>query len=155
MFSLIGNAVTDPDLNSTINDNELSSVDAVTYLGVTFARNAKWTNHVEGIFRKCVRLSFFAKKLRRLSTPAEYIRNFAEACGIPIILYCSPAIFPGLLKQDFALLRRSIKLISNVCGLSFSYLTNLVCERHIKASSDFAEWIPADSEHPPHEELSV
>ncbi len=73
---------------------------------------------------------------------------------IPIILYCSPAIFPGLPKQDFALLRRSIKLISNVCGLSFSYLTNLVCERHIKSSSDFAERILADSEHPLHEELS-
>ncbi len=89
------------------------------------------------------RPSFFAKKLRRLSTPAEYIRKFAEACVIPIILYCSPA-----------LLRRSIKLISNVCGLSFSYLTNLACERHIKASSDFAERILADSEHPLHEELS-
>ncbi len=96
----------------------------------------------------------FAKKLRRLSTPAEYIRKFAEACVIPIILYCSPAIFPGLLKQNFALLRRSIKLISNVYGLSFSYLTNLVCQRHIKASSDFAARILADSEHPLHEELS-
>ncbi len=118
-FSLIGNVVTDPDLKATINDNALSTVDTVTCLGGTFARNANWTNHVEGIFRKCVRLCFFAKKLRRLSTPAEYIRKFAEACVIPIILYCSPAIFPGLLKQDFALLRRSIKLISNVCGLRF------------------------------------
>ncbi len=113
----------DPDLNATINDSALSTVDTVNYLEVTFARNAKWTNHVEGIFRKCVRLSFFAKKL-------------AEACVIPIILYCSSAIFPGLLQQDFALLRRSIKLVSNVCGLIFSYLTNLVCERHIKTSSD-------------------
>ncbi len=112
----------------------------------------KWANHVEGIFRKCARLSFFAKKLRRLSTPAEYIRKFANACVIPIILYCSPAIFPGLLKHDFALHRRSIKLISNECGLSFNYLTNRVCERHIKVSSDFAERIPADSEHPLREE---
>ncbi len=90
--------------------------------------------------------NLFAKKLRRLSTPAEYIRKFIEACVIHIILYCSPAIFPGLPKQDFALLRRSIKLISNVCGLSFSYLTNFACERHIKASSDFAARILADSE---------
>ncbi len=73
---------------------------------------------------------------------------------MPIILYCSPAIFPELLKQNFALLRRSIKLISNVCCLSFSHLTNRVCERHIKASCDFAERILADSEHPLHEELS-
>ncbi len=72
-FSLKENAVTDPDLKATINDNALSTVDTVTYLGVTFPRNAKWTNHDEGIFRECVRLSCFAKKLRRLSTPAEYI----------------------------------------------------------------------------------
>ncbi len=105
-FSLKENVVTDPDFKAIINDNALSTVDTVTYLGVTFARNAKWTNHVEGIFRKCVRLSFFKKKLRRLSTPAAYIRKFDEACVIPIILFCSPAIFPGLLKQDFALLKR-------------------------------------------------
>ncbi len=77
-------------------------------LGVTFASNAKWTNHVEGIFRKWVHLSFFAKKLRSLSTPAECIRKFAEACVVLIILYCSPATLPGLLKHDFTLLRRSI-----------------------------------------------
>ncbi len=34
---LIGNAVTDPDLNATINDNALSTVGTVTYLGITFA----------------------------------------------------------------------------------------------------------------------
>ncbi len=143
-----------PWFKTIINDNVLSTVDTVTCLGVTFARNAKWTNHVARIFRKCVRLSFFAKKRRSLSTPAEFIRKFAEAYVIPTILNCSPAIFPGLLKQDFSLLRLSIKLIRNVCGLSFSYLTNLVCERHIKASSDFAAQIPVDSEHPLHEELS-
>ncbi len=54
-------AVTDPDVKATINDKALSMVDSVTYIGVTFARNAKWTNHVEGIFRKCVRLSFLQK----------------------------------------------------------------------------------------------
>ncbi len=45
-FSLKGNAVTDHDLKATINDNALSTVDTVTYLWVTFARNAKGTNHV-------------------------------------------------------------------------------------------------------------
>ncbi len=94
-FSLKVNSVTDPDLKATINDNALSTVDTVVYLGVTFAKNAKSTNHVEGIFGKCIRLSFLAKKLRRLSTPAKYIRKFAEACVISVILHGSPAIFPG------------------------------------------------------------
>ncbi len=61
-FSIKGNAVTDPDLKATINDNVLSTVDTFTYLGVAFARNEKWTNHVEGIFRKCVPISTFCKE---------------------------------------------------------------------------------------------
>ncbi len=75
MFSFKGNTLTDSNLKASINDNVLSTVDTVPYLGVTFARNAKWINHVEGIFRQCV---------RRLSTPAEYIRKFSERCVIPI-----------------------------------------------------------------------
>ncbi len=53
MFSLKGNAATDPDLKACINGNTLSTVESVTYLGVTFSNNAKWTTHVEEIFRKC------------------------------------------------------------------------------------------------------
>ncbi len=154
MFTLKGNAVTDLEFKANINGNTLSEVEAVPNLGVTFSNNLKWTAHVEDIFRKCVRLSFLVKKLRRLSTPAELIYRFVETCIVPLILYCSPAIFPGLLKHDFALLKRSIKLISQVSGLSFSYLTNLLCERHIKASSDFVERILGDHLHPLHDELS-
>ncbi len=47
---------------------------------------------------------FFAKILRRLSKSVEFIRKFTEARAIFIILYWSSAIFPGLLKQDIALL---------------------------------------------------
>ncbi len=147
MFILKGNAVTDLEFKANINGNTLSEVEAVPYLGVTFSNNAKWTAHVEDIFRKCVRISFFVKKLRRLSTPAELIPRFIETCVVPLILYCSSAIFPGLLKHNFALLKRLIKLISHVSGLSFSYLKNLVCERHIKASSDFAERILGGHQH--------
>ncbi len=75
-LSLKRNSVTDHYLKVAIIGNVLFMVDSVTYLGITFARNAKWTNHVERIFRKCVRLSFFAKKLRRSSTPVEFIRKF-------------------------------------------------------------------------------
>ncbi len=99
---------------------------------------------------------FFVKKLRALSTPDYFIRKFIEACVLPLILYCSPAISPGLLKHNLAPLKRSIKLTSQVCGLSFSYLTNLVCERHIKVSSrlQFAKRILGDNQHSLHDDLS-
>ncbi len=78
--------------------------------------------------RKCTSL-LFVQKLRRLSTPVEFIRKFTEACVLPLILYCSSAIFP-------------------VC-LSFNYLTNHVSERHMKASSNFAVRIRGEHQHPP------
>ncbi len=55
----------------------------------------------------------------------------------------SLAIFSGLLKHDFALFQRS-----RVCGLSFSYLTNFVCNGHTKASSDVAARILGGPQHP-------
>ncbi len=58
MFTLKGNAVTDLDLKANITGNTLSEVQSVTYIGVTFSNNAKWTAHVEDTFRKRVRLSF-------------------------------------------------------------------------------------------------
>ncbi len=66
MFINKGNAVTDPDLKSNINGKTLSEVESV---------NAKWTAQVD-IFRKCVRVFFFLKQLRRLSTPAKFNLRF-------------------------------------------------------------------------------
>ncbi len=41
MLFLRGNAVTNPDLKATIYSNALSTLEAVTHLGVTFSSNAK------------------------------------------------------------------------------------------------------------------
>ncbi len=65
-----------------------------------------------------------------------------------------PDFFQVNERQPSAQLNQTVTYVCNVCGLSFCHLTNLVCERHIKASSDFAERILADSEHLLHEELS-
>ncbi len=96
---------------------------------------------------KCVRLSFFVK---RLINPR---RVYSQVCW-EVRSTINSLLFPGPLKHDFALLKRSTKLISQVFGQGFSYLTNLLCERHIKASSDFAERALGDHQHPLHDELS-
>ncbi len=44
--------LTDLDLKANINGNTFSEVEPATYLQVTFSNNAKWTVHVEDIFRK-------------------------------------------------------------------------------------------------------
>ncbi len=65
-FSLKGNVVTDPDLKATINDNALSAVELVTYLGVKFSNYAKWATRVEETCRKYVRLPLFCKETSKL-----------------------------------------------------------------------------------------
>ncbi len=57
-------------------------------------------------------------------------------------------LYHFILKPRAFLLKRSGKLITNVCGLIFSYFPNRVCERHIKASADFEARILADIAHP-------
>ncbi len=120
------------------NINAVVTVESLNYLVVKFSNNAKWATHVEEIFIKCVRFPVFVKKLRELSIPADFIHKFAKACVLDLIFNCFLAILPGLLKHDCALLKHTIKLISLIYGLSFSYLANLACQPHIKASSDFA-----------------
>ncbi len=57
------------------------------------------------------------------------------------------------LQRNFEGYQHLLSIFANL-PLPHSYLTKLVCEHHIKASSDFAARILADSEHPLHEELS-
>ncbi len=86
MFPPKGHAVTDPQLKANRNSNVVFTVESVNYLGVKFSNiNAKRVSHVEKIFIKCVRLPVFVKKLRRLSTPADFIHKFAEACVVTLI----------------------------------------------------------------------
>ncbi len=131
----MGNVVTNPDLKAVINRNSLFTVESVTYLGDTFVRNANRTNYFEGIFRKHVRLSIFAKKLGRLSTPAECIRKYSEACATPINLYCSPAIFSGLFCKNLLFLNAQLSSTVMYAFWVAVHLTRFVCERHIESSS--------------------
>ncbi len=81
-------------------------------------------------FMACVKHAT-ASRVLRFALYAHWYGSFGRVVMEPISFNTSDSRISGLFKQDFALLRRSIKLISNVCGLSFSHLTNLVCERHI------------------------
>ncbi len=82
------NVATRPDVKAT--KNAISMFEPVACLVSSFCSKAMWNKFKKNILRKCVRLSFFVKYLRMLATCAEFMRIFAEACVLPIILYCSP-----------------------------------------------------------------
>ncbi len=82
------NVATRPDVKAT--KNAISTLEPVACLVPSFYSKTKWNKFKNNILRKCVRLSFFVKYLRRLATCAEFMRTFAEACVLPIFLYRSP-----------------------------------------------------------------
>ncbi len=77
-------------------------------------------------------------------------RVYSQICRGVCSTY-NPLLFTSQqdLKQDFAPL--SAQLSSSV--VCISYHTSLVCESHIKVSSDFAARILADNQHSLYEEL--
>jgi len=50
---------------------------------------------------KRMRLCYFTRRLRCFGLPQLFIVRFVLSAVLPIILYCSPAISPGLLSHDW------------------------------------------------------
>lgn len=143
-----------PDEHVFINSNSLPRVTSVKYLGVTIDNNLRWSSHVQICTGKLRRLSFQIRKLRQFRTPQHIISLFVYQCIFPVLLYCSPVIFPGLLKQDFKVIRRALLIISRVSAIPIDELVCKLVDLHIDSCVKFAQKILADVSHPLHVELS-
>jgi hypothetical protein len=140
--------------NPSIDGMPLSEVDSVKYLGIHFSSDCTWSLQVQNIFSKCLRLSFVIKRLVKLHVPNVVLKTFVHACVLPVILYCSPVIFCGLLVKDANILRRAIKLISRASGSNYEELVNVITRRHFDACVKFSQQILSDPLHPLNEYLS-
>jgi hypothetical protein len=148
-FSLQRRAtVNHPRNHSSIDGSVLSTATNVKYLGIIFSSDCTWSSHITNVFSKCLKLIFVIKRLVKLHVSYDIIRTFVNSCVLPVILYCSPVIFPGLLAKDLEVLRRAIKLISRSSGINFSALIDSISTQHFRASLQFAHRILADSNHP-------
>ncbi len=90
------------------------------------------------------------KRVRSAGAPRDKLLLFIDALIIPLILYCSPVIFPALQKQDFVVLRRLVSLISKLSFIPYNQIVTRIVERHMLSTSYFAERILSDAEHPLH-----
>jgi hypothetical protein len=137
-----------------LGDVMLESTSTVKYLGVTFSSDLTWSTHIANLYKKCLRLSFYIRRLRSIGLPNATITNFVDMCVVPIILYASPIIFAGLLRKDFVILRRAIKIIANSSAINYTCLTSTIVRRHFSACSNLSERILNDNSHPLHIMLS-
>ncbi|CAH8591943.1 unnamed protein product [Schistosoma margrebowiei] len=138
----------------TIGDSLINSVSKVNYLGVTFSSVLSWCSHVLSLSKKVFRLTYYIKRLHALGITRHLLLQFLNSCVLPIILYCSSLFFPGLLRKDFAVLRRVLKAVSKMCGESFEVIINMVVDRHLKSCKLLAGVILSDTSHPIHPYIS-
>ncbi|CAH8558016.1 unnamed protein product [Schistosoma bovis] len=137
-----------------IGDSSINTVLKVNYLGVTFSSNLSWSSDVLLLSKKVFRLTYYIKRLHALGITGHLLLQFVNSCILPIILYCSPLFFPGLLRKDFAVLRRVLKAVSKVCGESFEVIINMVVDRHLESCKLLAGVILSDTDQPLHSYLS-
>ncbi|WP_204107535.1 reverse transcriptase domain-containing protein [Streptococcus dysgalactiae] len=138
---------------SSIASDPITRVTSVKYLGVTIENTLHWSTHISNTVGKVRRLSYHIRKLRQFGVPQSSVESFVYQCIFPIILYCSPVIFPGLLKKDFNLLRRGMKIINRVSFIPLDDLLKRLCSTHVENCLAFAHKILRDQTHPLHSDL--
>ncbi|CAH8649887.1 unnamed protein product [Schistosoma mattheei] len=137
-----------------IGDSLINTVLKVNYHGVTFSSDLSWSSHVLLLSKKVFRLTYYIKRLHALGITRHLLLQFVNSCILPIIVYCSPLFFSGLLRKDFAVLQRVLKAVSKVCGESFEVIINMVVDRHLKSYKLLASVILSHTNHPLHSYLS-
>jgi hypothetical protein len=137
-----------------VNNAPIPRTPTVKYLGMTLSKNLCWSLHVQSLFIKVRRLSFYAARLRALSVPLKLIRQFVIACILPHWTYCSPVYFPGLLEKDFCIMVRSLKHVSKCSGIPRTTLVDHLISTHFGACSHFTQGVLKDVLHPLHSALS-
>ena len=137
------------DLHSLyVNGESLNRVPSIKYLGVLLSSTFSWSEYCNSVFAKIRRIAFFIRKLRYFKVSPKILQNFLTSCALPHILYCSPAVFPGLLKKDLQTLRRCIALLAKSSGSCFRDLIDTVIRMHFTACERFAGRIISDTSHP-------
>ena len=139
--------------NFVVNNQCIPKADHVKYLGFTLTHNLSWSVHVNNVFTKVRKLSFYAFKLRKLSVSSNLILKFVIACILPHWLYCSPVIFPGLKAKDLTLLSRSLKLLTQCSGVDKKVLVDFIICKHFEACDRFIDRITRDREHCLHHDI--
>ena len=137
-----------------INGVNLKRIGTMKYLGVHITQNLSWSVHVSSIFTTVRKLCFYIRRLRSAGTPPSHIANFTTMCVLPHITYCSPVIFAGLLKKDYRILRRAIKLISRCGMLPYDSVVDSIMKIHVKSCEKFSTKIIEDPSHPLHDDFT-
>ncbi len=74
--------------------------------------------------------------------------RIVSACAIPIVSYCSPIIFPGLINKNFASIKKCIRLLSTSCGVAYTHICKVLISLHFNSCTRLSTSIINDPLHP-------
>ncbi len=120
-----------------VDGSPISQTNNVKYVGLTFSFNLTWSCHIESVFMQGQKICYALKGLRSAGAPREKLLLLTDSLLIPLIAYRSPAVFPGLLKQDCTVLRRLVSLVFTFTIIPYSTLVTRIVERHLLSTSSF------------------
>jgi len=132
---------------------EVESTTAFKYVGMTFSEDSTWSAHIETVFQKACRLCYFTRRLRCFGLPQFIIGRVVLSTLLPIILYCSPAIFPGLVGKNWVLSRRLLLLVSRAAVIPYDELADTLVKRHFSECNLLSAPILENPNHPLHDVL--
>ncbi len=108
-----------------------------------------WPTHIDTVFTQCLKL-FFIRRLRSMNVHKSLLWRTVSACAIPLILYCSPIIFPGRLKKDLTSIKRCLRLVSAFSGVAYAYICKVLISQRFNSCKRLSSSITNDLLHPLH-----
>ncbi len=126
----------------------------VNYLGAHSTSNMTWSTHIDIGFTKCLKLSFFIRRLRRMNVHKSLLQRIVSVGAIPLILHCSPIIFPGLFNKNFVSIKKCIRLLSPSSGVAYTHICKVLTSPHFNSCKRLSTSIITDPLHPLHSYLA-
>ena len=159
-IAFVMQCVSNPDILELVKERvtvagvEIHPVEHAKYLGVIIDNRLSFVPQLESVILKCTRVLPYAVKLLRCTGSRIVIRDFINACVLPMLYYGLPTysghLSRELMRQIRSLLRRISYLIgvnSDDFRMKFEFLIN-------RMSQGLVMNILKDASHPLHSSFS-
>ncbi len=129
---------------SLINGESLSREQTVKHLGVHLTSNLTWSTDIDSVFTKCLKLSFFIRRLRSMNVHKSSLWRIVSASATPLIFILLTNHFP------WTAFKKCMRLLSTSRGVACTHICKVLISQHFNSCTRFSTSIINDSLHPLH-----
>ncbi len=93
---------------------------------------------------------FFIRRFCYMFVHKSLSWQVVSACAIPVTLYYTPVIFPGLLNKDFTSIKKCLRLLSSSSDVAYLLTCKFLISQHFNSCKRLSSYIINDPLHPLH-----